>query len=430
MGEGPKNVRDDERFDPRTRGEQVAGRRDEEISGRAMDERNRTGTPGSTPGGTTSGTGRESAPSTSEIRSEIEQTRAAISGTVDAIQHKLSPGNLMSKAKSSVGEATRTKARRVVDAAEQTASQVADTTRRVTHRAVGSARENPWPTAAAFAGAGALAWWLVNRRHRDDEIIEFADSEDLPVEAIEEDVYLDEEFEFDEDGGRRWGTGAAVGVVPLAIAGAGLGYWLWSQRAGRGERMGAFPANPDAWADAGGYGADAGSYRSFEEAGEDWRSGASDASSRMKDAVSGAADRARQAVSSTRTRARGALDEVRSRTRDIASKTSGQVSGATHRARSQFESMTRERPLAVSAAALALGVAVGMAVPISRTERRLMGPARDRLVQRARGTAREAIGNMKQTLKETVEQVTERAKEAMNEASRGSMDEGSQGRTS
>jgi ElaB/YqjD/DUF883 family membrane-anchored ribosome-binding protein len=414
MGEGPKNVRDDATFDPRTRGEQVAGRRDEEISGRAIDDRNRIGTPGSTLGGTPPGTTHE--PSTSEIRSEIEQTRANISGTVDAIQQKLSPGNLMSKAKSSVSDATRMKARRVADAAGETASQVADTTRRVTNRAVSSARENPWPTAAAFAGAGALAWWLVNRRNRD-EIIEFVDAEDLPVE---DDLYFEQEFEFDEDGGRRWKVGTAAGVVPLAIAGAGLGYWLWSRRASRGDIAGDFPPEPDAWADAGGYGADAGSYRSFEGASEDWRSRTSDASSRVKDAVSGAADRARQAVSSTRSRARGAMDEVRSRTRQMASRTSEQVSGASQRARSQFESITRERPLAVGAAALTLGVVVGMALPVSRAERRVMGGARDRMARRARGMARDAIGNMKQTLKQTVDQVSERAKEAMDETSRDS----------
>jgi ElaB/YqjD/DUF883 family membrane-anchored ribosome-binding protein len=128
-------------------------------------------------------------------------------------------------------------------------------------------------------------------------------------------------------------------------------------------------------------------------------------------------------VSSTRVRARGAMDEMRHRTREMASRTSEQVSGAGHRARNQLDSLTQERPLAVGAAALALGVAVGMAVPISRAERRMMGSTRDRVARSARGMARNAIGNVKQTVKQTVEQVADRAKEAMADTNR----EGTQG---
>jgi ElaB/YqjD/DUF883 family membrane-anchored ribosome-binding protein len=401
-------------FDPRTRGEEIAGRRDEEISGRAMDDRDRIGSAGSTASGTASPTA-----STSEIRRDIEQTRANINDTVDAIQQKLSAGNIVSKAKATVSDATRAKARQVADAAGETASHVADTTRRVTTRAVSSARENPWPAAAACAGAGALAWWLVSRRRDREGVMEFVDPEDLPVEddIVEDDLYLADEFDF-EDGEHGRHVGMAAGLA--AIAGTGIGLWLWSHRAGRNDLAGNFPPDPDAWSDAGQYGADAGSYRSFEQADEDWRARGSEASSRVREAVSDAADRARHAMSSTRSRARGAMDEVRHRTRRLADRTSAQVTDASHRARNQLESLTQERPLAVGATALAVGVAVGMAVPISRAERRMMGNAREKAGRQARAMARNAIGNAKQTVKQTVEQVAERAKEAMDERARNS----------
>jgi hypothetical protein len=47
-----------------------------------------------------------STPSTSEIRSQIEQTRSEITDTIDAIQERLSPTRLISDAKHSVEEAT------------------------------------------------------------------------------------------------------------------------------------------------------------------------------------------------------------------------------------------------------------------------------------------------------------------------------------
>jgi hypothetical protein len=69
-------------------------------------------------------------------------------------------------------------------------------------------------------------------------------------------------------------------------------------------------------------------------------------------------------------------------------------------------------PLAVGAAAMALGVAVGMALPESRREHQLMGGTRDRLLDRAQSMAGDAVDRAKQTVRE----VANKASEAMNEA--------------
>jgi len=55
-----------------------------------------------------------------------------------------------------------------------------------------------------------------------------------------------------------------------------------------------------------------------------------------------------------------------------------------------LERTLRENPLVVGAAAALVGVAIGMSVPSSETENRLMGEARDNVVDRARGLASEA----------------------------------------
>ena len=103
--------------------------------------------------------------------------------------------------------------------------------------------------------------------------------------------------------------------------------------------------------------------------------------------------------------------EVRERARDIGSRAKDQ----TRRARGGLERLAEESPLAVAAAVAALGLACGFLVPETEREQRLMGPARDDLVNRAQGTARrvkEAAVEAGQELREVVrEEVSERAPE-------------------
>ena len=94
------------------------------------------------------------APTTDAIRSQIEQTRAEMTDTIDAIQTRLSPTRAISDIKDSVTDAT------------------VGRLKRLTHRTPGSgrtllqtARDNPLPVAlVAMATVGLVVRALNNRR--------------------------------------------------------------------------------------------------------------------------------------------------------------------------------------------------------------------------------------------------------------------------
>ncbi len=128
------------------------------------------------------------------IEHEIEQTRAEMSGTIDAIQERLSPETLKAQAKEAAHDATIGK---VVDAKDQavekvqelasqatdkfremtngsgngtgtsdgTASQFTSTARDTGSNIVETIRANPIP--AAIAGAG-LGWFLTRSQHHTE----------------------------------------------------------------------------------------------------------------------------------------------------------------------------------------------------------------------------------------------------------------------
>lgn len=70
-----------------------------------------------------------------------------------------------------------------------------------------------------------------------------------------------------------------------------------------------------------------------------------------------------------------------------------------------------ERPLAVGVAALALGLLAGVALPATRREDRLLGDARDDLLDSAREAGREALEQGKEVARSAVERVKESVRE-------------------
>src|SRR5437867_4367111 len=74
-------------------------------------------------------------------RVQIEQTRAEMSDTIDAIKEKLSPPHLIQEAKESVQEATSNFAHQTVDRAKEAVSGAVDSARQAVGGVVDTARE-------------------------------------------------------------------------------------------------------------------------------------------------------------------------------------------------------------------------------------------------------------------------------------------------
>lgn len=91
-------------------------------------------------------------PETEEIRSQIEQTRAGMTQTIDAIQARLSPSRVATEAAETVKEAT-------VDRVKSLAHRISSALRGVTgvdaERAVAAVTKNPVP--AVILGVAATA---------------------------------------------------------------------------------------------------------------------------------------------------------------------------------------------------------------------------------------------------------------------------------
>jgi len=103
----------------------------------------------------------ESGARTREIRSEIDRTRDDISETIDAIQDRLSPRNVVSRAADSVREATIGKVREMAHNVQDRMPAYGDDYSR--GGIVERIRENPVPAAIA---AASLAWIAFSGRRR------------------------------------------------------------------------------------------------------------------------------------------------------------------------------------------------------------------------------------------------------------------------
>ena len=264
---------------------------------------------------------------TKRIRDEIENTRGEMSETIDAIQEKLKPGNIVANATERVKTATTERVRDMAETASQATRQAMDYGWETADGVVDTARQNPIPL--ALLGVGA-AWWLVSRSKNST-------SRDLDDRSYEESAGVIERL-------RR-------NPVPAALAGIGL-TWLASA--------------------------------SSEQNGERPRY------SRNEGSRYGGGNRATGYELNEQPDATGAISVVTSRTKEYAADAADSVQRMARQRKNQLQRTMEQNPLLVGASALILGAAVGLAVPESDTENEWMGDARDNVVDRARDMARGA----------------------------------------
>jgi hypothetical protein len=323
------------------------------------------------------------------IEAEIEQTRAEMSETIDAIQQRLSPEALTEQAKEKVEDLTehaKEAAREAVNEAkeavrvalleardnvrEATIGRVETMVRNVGDTAydtrdglMDTVRQNPIP--AALVGLG-LGWLWMNRRSGSSR----RSNARYEREYRERDYYRDRDYSRDYD------------------------Y--------RGERGAYYPT---------GYG------RGEYAGGQSQQGGnvVTQAAGRVGEAagtVAGTAGNVVGAVGQTVGSVASTVGETASTLVSGTRETAGSlVGGVQHRAGRVEDSVGRalqENPLAVGAVALALGTAVGLALPQTQREHQLLGEARDTLVERAQELAQETF--------EKVQSVAGEAQQAAGQA--------------
>ena len=97
---------------------------------------------------------------TRQIQAEIQHTREEMAETVEALQERLRPSNVIAGATERVKEATTAKVKSMAETASDTAQGMMRETRHRAYDVVEGARQNPIP--ALMIGAG-VAWLLMDR---------------------------------------------------------------------------------------------------------------------------------------------------------------------------------------------------------------------------------------------------------------------------
>jgi ElaB/YqjD/DUF883 family membrane-anchored ribosome-binding protein len=143
----------------------------------------------------------------------------------------------------------------------------------------------------------------------------------------------------------------------------------------------------------------------------------------IKERVGSAVSGVKETVSEAATGVAGRAGELKDRAEEKVGELGSQARVQTRRIKTNLQHQAEENPLAVAIGAAVVGLALGLLLPGTQREDDLMGPARDKLVERAEQTAErakdaavEAGREVKETVKAEIEQHTPEVKEAMQQA--------------
>ena len=275
-----------------------------------------------------------------QLRASIEHTRADMSETIDQLQERLNPANVKEMVKERLAETVQQAKETIRDATlgkvEDMAERMSETVYETRRGIVEMVKANPVPS--AMVGVG-LAWLWMNRHNGSTS----------------------------GDGG--WSRQRRGSRTSYSTYG-GQGRWS-SSRSGPG----------------------------FADEGDDFRTRSSeDAAGEGASFMAGAAGQARDTASTIANKARETVHDVTDKAHQTAGYVAERAQHVARRAQNEarrveetFNRKLTEAPLAVGAVALALGTAVGLAVPRTRVEDEWMGDARDTLMDKAQSVASETL---------------------------------------
>lgn len=336
-----------------------------------------------------------------QLEREIERTRQEMAGTLDELQERLDPERLKFEAEWRVDQAVARAKDEVEDA---TIGRVKEMTYRATEKAdnwrsnaMRTIKDNPVP--AALVGVG-LGWLIMETSSRDS-----GDAGQLRRGRY--DQYAYEDYGYGEE---RWESERFTSDNPARHSRPTYrteeGYRRARRQAGEGR------------SDMG---------QRVQGATEEARQRAEHLRDEASERVSETTEEARQRVEHLRDEAsqqwdeltheaEREWDELTDEARERARRMRTRARRQTRHAKRNMQEMMRDNPMAMGAAALALGALVGWALPTSETESRLMGEYRDEFVDEARREAQSVAKRAQSAAKDAVEDVKEETKSAAKEA--------------
>lgn len=267
---------------------------------------------------------------TEHIKAQIEETRSQMGETIDALQEKLSFSNLSEQVSEHVNNAIETAKNSLYDATigkavgymKDMGDGITDT------KFVRTARNNPFPLILIGVGAGWLAYSLSSgggRARRGSRRLR---------QGVQYDEFAD------RDRARR-------------DMERGTSFDLNARHREEGSTM-------DTLSDK-----------------------ASALSGKVSNAANSAYESASNVANSAYESASNAMDSAVSNAKDYANRAYSKAGEYGNAAYDTYDHYINENPLAVGAAAFAIGAVVGLAIPSTRYEGELMGETRDELLRKA-----------------------------------------------
>jgi len=307
---------------------------------------------------------------TEVIAADIRITQERLGDTVEEIGERFNPTRLKEELKHDIRDATIGK---VENMAQQTADMMSDAQRSIMQ----SMRENPIPFVVTGIGLG---WIILNATSRKKQIASKMGSSS---------EYDDQQEGFSSSYRDR----QQPGWGPLYEGQQGDGY-----DSQYGNQYGNQPGSE------------------YRYGGNQYGRGQYD------DSQSGTIDKARS-------KAEHVVDSVKERTSNLAHETQDAASrvgeraqdmarGVKDQARTQTRRLTtafQDSPLVIGAAALALGLAAGLAIPATEREAEMMGDTRDQLVDKVRDVAEDTKSKVQQVAERVIDQAETTAKDASQE---------------
>ncbi|HSK73823.1 MAG TPA: hypothetical protein VK892_19150, partial [Pyrinomonadaceae bacterium] len=148
-----------------------------------------------------------------------------------------------------------------------------------------------------------------------------------------------------------------------------------------------------------------GVYDTVSDTASDAYGAVTDAASGAYDQVTGAANTAYRSVGNVAGKAYEQVGQLGSSVKDVAGK-----------AYDQYDHYIEENPLAVGAVAMALGAAVGLSIPATTYESKLMGETRDKLMHQAGSQVGDLIRNAGEVAQDKIDKIKAVADETINTA--------------